>query len=95
MAEGGPVTNEEDKAWLRALPLLLTGGVVFCIGAMIFWQKGDTTASIAAMTLGVVLVTAWMVTALIDWWETRKRRRHEEPPGGGFDGPPPPPPPLG
>lgn len=72
--------ENEDKAWLRALPLLMTGGVAFCVGALIFWQKGDTTASIASMTVGVVMVSVWMATALIDWHEARKRRKqqHEE-----------------
>jgi hypothetical protein len=29
------------------------------------------------MTLGVVLVSVWMATALIDWHEARKRRKEE------------------
>jgi protein-S-isoprenylcysteine O-methyltransferase Ste14 len=71
------VTTEEDRAWVRSLPLLLVGGVLFCAGAALFWEKGDTTASIASMTLGVVLVSVWMATALIDWHEARKRRKEE------------------
>jgi predicted membrane protein len=70
--------EQDDKAWIRALPLLLTGGIVFCIGALIFFQKGDVTASIAAMTLGVVLVAMWATTAIIDWHEACKRRKHQE-----------------
>jgi hypothetical protein len=54
--------------------------VLFCGGAFFFWVKGDTTASIAAMTLGVVLVSMWAATSLIDWWEAHRRRKqqHEE-----------------
>jgi hypothetical protein len=29
------------------------------------------------MTLGVVLVSVWMATALIDWHEARKRKKEE------------------
>lgn len=72
------MTTEDDKAWIRALPLLLTGGVLFSAGALIFWQKGDTTASIAAMTIGVVLTSMWAATAVIDWHEARKRRKQQE-----------------
>jgi predicted membrane protein len=78
------VSTDEDRAWIRALPLLLTGGIAFCVGALIFWTKGDTTASIASMTVGVVLVSMWAVTAVLDWNEARKRRRKED--GGGQPG---------
>jgi predicted membrane protein len=75
--DGGAVTTEEDKAWIRSLPLLLVGGVLFCAGAAIFWNKGDTTASIASMTLGIVLVSMWTVSAIVDWHELRKRSRED------------------
>jgi predicted membrane protein len=68
----------DDKAWLRALPLLLTGGILFSAGALIFWNKGDTTASIAAMTVGVVLTSMWSVTAVADWWESHRRRKQQQ-----------------
>lgn len=69
--------ESEDKAWIRALPLLLTGGILFSAGAMIFFAKGDTTASIAALTVGVVLTSMWAATAIIDWHEARKRRKQQ------------------
>jgi protein-S-isoprenylcysteine O-methyltransferase Ste14 len=72
------MTTEDDKAWIRALPLLLTGGILFSAGALIFFSKGDTTASIAAMTVGVVLTSMWAATAIIDWHEARKRRRQQD-----------------
>jgi predicted membrane protein len=70
----------DDKAYIRSLPLLLTGGVLFCGGAFFFWNKGDTVASIASMTMGVVLVSMWAATAILDWWEAHRRRKqqHEE-----------------
>jgi hypothetical protein len=57
------------------LPLLLTGGATFVGGAFFIWNKGDSTASIAAMTLGVALVSMWSVTEIIRIHEERKRRR--------------------
>jgi hypothetical protein len=78
MAEGGPVTSEEDKAWFRALPLLFLGGLLFAAGTLVFWNKGDATASIASMTLGVVLMTTWMVMEVIRIHEERKRRKKDE-----------------
>jgi predicted membrane protein len=69
------MTTEEDKAYIRSLPLLLTGGAAFVGGAFFFWKQGDSTASIAAMTLGVALVSMWTVTEIIRIHEERKRRR--------------------
>jgi hypothetical protein len=78
------MTLEEDKAYLRSLPLLLTGGAAFVGGAYFFWNKGDSTASIAAMTLGVARGSMWTVTEIIRIHEERKRRRDgdTDPPDG-------------
>jgi RsiW-degrading membrane proteinase PrsW (M82 family) len=80
------VTTEEDRAWVKTLPLLFLGGVLFAFGTIVFWNKGDTTASIASMTLGVVLMTTWMITAVIDWWEAHRRRKRRTNGGEGTDG---------
>jgi hypothetical protein len=78
--------QEQDRAWLRSLPLLLLGGVLFGAGALAFYRSGDTVASIAAMTLAVVLISQWAATALLDWWEATKRRRKARQPKEGTDG---------
>jgi membrane protein implicated in regulation of membrane protease activity len=69
--------TDNDKAWIRSLPLLMVGGVAFIVGALIFFQKGDAPASISSMTLGVVLVSMWSVTAIGDWWDAKKRRKED------------------
>jgi hypothetical protein len=77
--------DEETKSWARNRPLLFVGGVLGCAGAWVFFDKGDSVASIASMTLGVVLVTAWLVMEVIRIHEDRKRARGEEgesPPSG-------------
>lgn len=66
--------TDNDKAWIRSLPLLMVGGVAFIVGALIFFQKGDAPASISSMTLGIVLVSMWSVTAIGDWWSARRAK---------------------
>jgi putative effector of murein hydrolase LrgA (UPF0299 family) len=67
--------DEETKSWVRNLPLLFVGGVLGVAGAWVFFDRGDSVASIASMTLGVVLVTAWLVMEVIRIHEDRKRGR--------------------
>jgi putative effector of murein hydrolase LrgA (UPF0299 family) len=45
----------------------------------VFFDKGDSVASIASMTLGVVLVTAWLVMEVIRIHEDRKQQKEEGP----------------
>jgi putative effector of murein hydrolase LrgA (UPF0299 family) len=47
----------------------------------VFFDRGDSVASIASMTLGVVLVTAWLVMEVIRIHEDRKKEgeQHGEP----------------
>jgi putative effector of murein hydrolase LrgA (UPF0299 family) len=75
--------DEESKSWARNLPLLFVGGVLGCAGAWVFFDKGDSVASIASMTLGVVLVTAWLVMEVIRIHEDRKQGRRSD--AGGPD----------
>jgi putative effector of murein hydrolase LrgA (UPF0299 family) len=75
--------DEETKSWVRNLPLLFVGGVLGVAGAWVFFDKGDSVASIASMTLGVVLVTAWLVMEIIRIHEDRKQGRRSD--GGGPD----------
>jgi putative effector of murein hydrolase LrgA (UPF0299 family) len=67
--------DEGTRAWIRNLPLLFVGGVLGVAGAWVFFDKGDSVASIASMTLGVVLVTAWLVMEVIRIHEDRKQQR--------------------
>jgi putative effector of murein hydrolase LrgA (UPF0299 family) len=67
--------DEETRSWVRNLPLLFVGGVLGVAGAWVFFDRGDSVASIASMTLGVVLVTAWLVMEVIRIHEDRKRGR--------------------
>jgi putative effector of murein hydrolase LrgA (UPF0299 family) len=73
------VIEPDDRAWLRSLPLLFVGGVLGVAGAWVFFDKGDSVASIASMTLGVVLVTAWLVMEIIRIHEDRKREKEDGP----------------
>jgi putative effector of murein hydrolase LrgA (UPF0299 family) len=76
--------DEETKSYVRNLPLLFVGGVLGVVGAWAFFDRGDSVASIASMTLGVVLVTAWLVMEVIRIHEDRKQGRRGD--GGGSDG---------
>jgi putative effector of murein hydrolase LrgA (UPF0299 family) len=71
------------KSWVRNLPLLFVGGILGVAGAWVFFDKGDSVASIASMTLGVVLVTSWLVMEIIRIHEDRKQGRRSD--GGGPD----------
>jgi putative effector of murein hydrolase LrgA (UPF0299 family) len=73
--------DEQTKSWVRNLPLLFVGGVLGVAGAWVFFDRGDSVASIASMTLGVVLVTAWLVMEVIRIHEDRKKEgeQHGEP----------------
>jgi predicted membrane protein len=68
------VTSEEDKRWLRALPLLLAASLLLMAGALAFYRAGDNTASTAAFTAGLILLGAWGTTAIVDWYRQRPPR---------------------
>jgi predicted membrane protein len=70
--------NDEDKAWVRTLPLLAVGGVAILVGGFVFWQKGDSTASIAAMTLGVMFLSMWATTEIVEWWVGLRRKGKDD-----------------
>jgi putative effector of murein hydrolase LrgA (UPF0299 family) len=73
--------DDDTRAWVRNLPLLFVGGVLGVAGAWVFFDRGDTVASIASMTLGVVLVTAWLVMEVIRIHEERKKGEDHGQPG--------------
>jgi putative effector of murein hydrolase LrgA (UPF0299 family) len=73
--------DDDTRAWVRNLPLLFVGGVLGVAGAWVFFDRGDTVASIASMTLGVVLVTAWLVMEVIRIHEERKKGEDHGKPG--------------
>lgn len=56
----------DDREYIRSLPLLLVGGILFTVGTLIFYNKGDTTASVASMTLSIVLITVWATMTVQD-----------------------------
>lgn len=68
------MTTEEDKRWLRALPLLLAAALLLMGGALAFYRAGDNTASTAAFTAGLLLLGAWAATAVVDWYRQRPPR---------------------
>jgi hypothetical protein len=58
-----------DRAWLKALPLLLMSTILFIAGAFAFFRAADSVASIASMTAGVMAFGAWSATAIVDWYQ--------------------------
>lgn len=71
--------NDPDRAWFRALPLLLSSSVLLIAGALMFFRAEDSVASIASMTAGVLAFGAWMATAIIDWYAARRRYSADQP----------------
>jgi hypothetical protein len=49
--------------------------------AWAFFQGKDGTASVAAFSAGLVLLGAWLATAVVDWSEGSPQRAQEDPPG--------------
>jgi uncharacterized membrane protein HdeD (DUF308 family) len=72
------VTSEDDKRWLRALPLLLAAALLLLAGSLAFYRAGDNTASTAAFTAGLILLGAWGCTAIVDWYRQRPPGRSEQ-----------------
>lgn len=66
--------QDEDRRWLRALPLLLSSSLLLLGGALVFYRAGDNTASTAAFTAGLLLLGAWATTAVVDWYRQRPPR---------------------
>jgi hypothetical protein len=66
--------NDEDRAWLRALPLLLMSSLLMIGAAWAFFAGKDNTASIAAFSAGLILLGAWLASAVIDWHEGKEDR---------------------
>jgi ACR3 family arsenite efflux pump ArsB len=64
------------------LPLLLLGAGLMVAAAWAFFQGKDNTASVAAFTAGLILLGAWLTTAIVDWWSGRPQRADVE----GSDG---------
>jgi thiol:disulfide interchange protein len=72
----------EERTWLRSLPLLLAGSVLMVAAAWAFFQGEDNTASVAAFTAGLILLGAWLTTAIVDWWAGRPQRITDVEDGG-------------
>lgn len=64
--------DEEDRKWIRALPLLFTAAILLIFAAWAFFKGGDSTASTASFAAGLLLLGAWLVTAVVDWHTTRR-----------------------
>jgi hypothetical protein len=43
-------------------------------GALAFYRAGDSTASTAAFTAGLLLLGSWAATAVVDWYRQRPPR---------------------
>jgi hypothetical protein len=65
--------NDSDRAWLRSLPLLLMSSLLMIGAAWAFFRGDDDTASIAAFAAGLILLGAWLSTAVVDWHTGRGR----------------------
>jgi hypothetical protein len=61
--------TENTKVWVRSLPLLLMSSFLMLGAAWAFFQGKDNVASIAAFSAGLLLLGAWLATAIIDWHE--------------------------
>jgi hypothetical protein len=70
--------NDSTRAWLRSLPLLLMSSFLMIGAAWAFFRGKDSTASIAAFAAGLILLGAWLATALIDWHEGHEPRGEEQ-----------------
>jgi hypothetical protein len=69
--------DDTDRAWLRSLPLLLMSSLLMIGAAWAFFRGDDNTASIAAFAAGLILLGAWLATAVSDWFAGhRKDDRH-------------------
>jgi membrane-bound metal-dependent hydrolase YbcI (DUF457 family) len=76
--------TDPDRAWLKSLPLLLTAAILLIAAAWAFFRGQDNTASIAAFAAGLILLGAWLTTAIVDW-----HIRRDTPPAdpSAIDGP--------
>jgi hypothetical protein len=59
--------NDSDKNWIRSLPLLLMASILMVGAAWAFFRGKDSTASIASFAAGLILLGAWLTTAIVDW----------------------------
>jgi hypothetical protein len=72
---------DDVRIWLRSLPLALASSLLLVAAAWMFFKGGDNIASIAAFASGLVLLGAWLATAIADWADGRHRVLEElEPP---------------
>jgi drug/metabolite transporter superfamily protein YnfA len=69
--------TDDDKSWIKSLPLLLTAAILLIIGAYSFWAKGNNTLSIAVASVGVFVLGAWSSTAVADWSKTHRGSKGE------------------
>lgn len=67
--------NDQTRAWVRSLPLLLMSSFLMLAAAWAFFKGTDNTASIAAFSAGLLLLGAWLATALVDWYEGHPQRQ--------------------
>jgi hypothetical protein len=72
--------NDSDRTYLKALPLLLMSSFLMIGAAWAFFQGKDGTASIAAFASGLILLGAWLTTAIVDWSHNKPQvvRQEEE-----------------
>lgn len=70
--------NDSDRAWLRSLPLLLMSSFLMIGAAWAFFNGDDNTASIAAFSAGLMLLGAWLATAVVDWHESHGQKQQKE-----------------
>lgn len=67
--------TDDDRAWVKTLPLLLTASILLLAGAFMFWKQGNSVLSNAAAAVGVFLLGSWAATAIADW---SKHHRHRQ-----------------
>jgi phosphotransferase system glucose/maltose/N-acetylglucosamine-specific IIC component len=65
--------------WVRALPLLLSASILLIGAAWAFAKDRNGTGSVAAFTAGLILLGAWVTTAVVDWHEGQPQRPEDSP----------------
>jgi hypothetical protein len=70
--------TDPERAWLRSLPLLLMSSILMIGAAWAFFAGKDNTASVAAFSAGLILLGAWLTTAVVDWWAGRPQKVHTD-----------------
>lgn len=70
--------TDNDKTWVKTLPLLLTASLLLIAGALAIWKQGNNVLSISCAAVGVFLLGTWSATAVADWSKYHRQRKEQE-----------------